>query len=55
MVPKDGHSGDDLLSANEILGFANEAGGLSAQRLEGQSMRAIGMPSAHSNISSRPY
>ena len=55
LVPKEGHGGDDLLSPNEMLGFGNEAGGMSGQRIEGSSMRALGMPSAHSNPSSRPY
>lgn len=55
LVPKDGYGGDDLLSPNEMLGFSNEAGGMSAQRIEGSSMRAHGMPSSHSNISTRPY
>ena len=30
LVPKEGHGGDDLLSPNEMLGFGNEAGGMSA-------------------------
>lgn len=57
--PKNGHTGDELLSPDELLGFGANAGGtqMSDHRVENTSNRGLnvrGLPSAHSSASN-PY